>query len=664
MRRRLTSVALCGLAFGLAAPDALAAATFVVINEDKGTGKGLDDPTPVSPVGGNTGTTLGAQRLNAFQHALDIWADVLTSDQPIEISITFKDLSGGSCGGFSVVLGQAGATALSRANSKVTGNNTTWHPIALANALEGMDLDPGYPDIMAEFNSALDEGCIPGIKWYYGFDGQSGTDEDFITTALHEIGHGLGFASFTQNGAWLYNSPDIFGHFQYDLTAKKTWDQMTEGERAASSVNPRGLVWSGPNVTREASKFLASGSPTIALTPPLAGLSGRLSEQVIGPRLPAEGVSGKLVVANPISGCMPPTNSAEVAGNVVLVDPFQGGGNCSPLQALVFMELAGAKAVLSIDPQGTDPPTPVYGGYGPDFPEPQKVPIFAVTLADGALLAEAAGTTITLSPSPTQLVGANADGQVYLFTPSVTQGGSSVSHWDMLARDNLLMEPTSSPDVTGTDITRFFMQDLGWGICGDGVKEGGEGCDDGNAVAMDGCSPRCTPEVCGDGEINQTSEECDDGNTVAMDGCSPTCKKEVCGDGVVNQTSEECDDGNTADGDGCSASCKVEICGDGKKNLPSEECDDGNMTPGDGCENDCTVTPGFAPGSGGGSASGGGKGTGAGSTADDAESSSGCLCQAAGRRASPAGALGWLGAALAFMAVRRRGVSRARALRA
>jgi cysteine-rich repeat protein len=664
-RRHLTAVALLGLASGFSAPHAFAAATFTIVNLDEGTGQGLDDPTPATPVGGNLGTTLGAQRLNAFQHALDIWGEVLTSTQPIEVSITFRDLSGGDCSGFSVVLGQAGASDLAQAASAVTGNDTTWHPIALANSLEGMDLDPSIPDLDAEFNSALDEGCIPGLKWYYGFDGQSGTDEDFIPTALHELGHGLGFASYTQGGAWVYGSPDIFGHWQYDLTAQKAWDEMTEGERAASSVNPRGLVWSGPNVKREAAKFLDPGSPTITLTPAVNGLSGRLSEQVTGPRLAAAGVTGTLVVASPISGCEPPTNASAVAGNIVLVDPFQGGGECSPLQAQVYMELAGAKAVLSVDPQGTDPPTPIYGEYGPDFPDPQKVPIFAVTVGDGALLEGAAGASITLSATPAQLVGANSAGQIYLFTPSVTQGGSSVSHWDTFARHNLLMEPSSSPDVKATDVTRFLMQDLGWGICGDGQKQGDEECDDGNAVDMDGCTPSCTPEVCGDGDVNQTIEECDDGNTVAMDGCGPTCKDEVCGDGTVNQASEKCDDGNQVDGDGCSAACIQEICGDGQKQ-GAEACDDGNMVAKDGCESDCTVSPGFQPGSGG-SGSGGngsGAGSGAGAANDEEEESSGCLCQAAGRRTSPVGALGWLSAALVLVGARRRGVSRARTLRA
>jgi hypothetical protein len=47
------------------------AVTVIVVNQDAG-GEGFNDPTPVAAVGGNPATTLGAQRLNAFQHAADI----------------------------------------------------------------------------------------------------------------------------------------------------------------------------------------------------------------------------------------------------------------------------------------------------------------------------------------------------------------------------------------------------------------------------------------------------------------------------------------------------------------------------------------------------------------------------------------------------------------
>ncbi len=122
--------------------------------------------------------------------------------------------------------------------------------------------------------------------------------------------------------------------------------------------------------------------------------------------------------------------------------------------------------------------------------------------------------------------------------------------------------------------------------CGDGILAGNEQCDDGNNSSGDGCSSSCQVEpgwacvtnakpppasachrtVCGDG-IKEGSEECDDGNTIPYDGCSPTCTVEpkcsggkctaVCGDGLVFP-GEQCDDGNTLSGDGCSSTCTIE----------------------------------------------------------------------------------------------------------
>ena len=180
-------------------------------------------------------------------------------------------------------------------------------------------------------------------------------------------------------------------------------------------------------------------------------------------------------------------------------------------------------------------------------------------------------------------------------------------------------------------------------VCGDGVIEPPEQCDDGNTKSGDGCSASCTIEpfydcpmagkpckytvVCGDGKV-QGTEQCDDGNTTSGDGCSSTCQVEAgwqcptpdarcvaktCGDGIV-AGSEECDDGNTTSGDGCSATCKLEpgfacvtqgtppvsvchatVCGDGVQE-GFEQCDDGNLIPYDGCSPTCTIEPKCAGG--------------------------------------------------------------------
>lgn len=93
-------------------------------------------------------------------------------------------------------------------------------------------------------------------------------------------------------------------------------------------------------------------------------------------------------------------------------------------------------------------------------------------------------------------------------------------------------------------------------LCGDGVVDPGEACDDGIETKL--CDSDCTAVACGDARVNAAAgEECDDGNVDDADGCTATCKVTGCGDGILAM-GEECDDGNKADGDGCTASCLFE----------------------------------------------------------------------------------------------------------
>ncbi len=133
-------------------------------------------------------------------------------------------------------------------------------------------------------------------------------------------------------------------------------------------------------------------------------------------------------------------------------------------------------------------------------------------------------------------------------------------------------------------------------LCGDGVVNGSEECDDGNATPFDGCERNCTrtQAVCGNGRL-ESPEECDDGNDVSGDGCEGCVRAAAwrCGDGV-RQGSEACDDGNVTPDDGCEPDCTETPpwCGNGKREA-GEACDDGNVFGGDGCETDCTPTGGI-----------------------------------------------------------------------
>ncbi|HHH12397.1 MAG TPA: DUF4215 domain-containing protein [Candidatus Moranbacteria bacterium] len=77
--------------------------------------------------------------------------------------------------------------------------------------------------------------------------------------------------------------------------------------------------------------------------------------------------------------------------------------------------------------------------------------------------------------------------------------------------------------------------------------------------------------VCGNGVV-EDGEECDDGNSSDADTCTSACRKTSCGDGIIqtpngNGQVEQCDRGDTVSGDGCSATCQIEtstvpgVCG-------------------------------------------------------------------------------------------------------
>ncbi|MCK6682885.1 MAG: hypothetical protein L6R30_10780 [Thermoanaerobaculia bacterium] len=218
-------------------------------------GEGLNDPTPTSRVGGNTGATLGEQRRIAFQYAANLWSRRLTSAVPIRAEVTFDPLP---CAPTTTILGYAGALYLYRDDPSFPRKDT-WYPVALANRIKGKDLDPTRNDIEAHFNSVLDgNACTFPRKWYYGLDGQAppGTI-DFVTIVNHELTHGLGFNTYveTSSGAKYAGKDDIYMTQMFDATLLKRWPAMTDGERLASMTNAGNLLWDGPFVNSHAGEF-------------------------------------------------------------------------------------------------------------------------------------------------------------------------------------------------------------------------------------------------------------------------------------------------------------------------------------------------------------------------------------------------------------------------
>ena len=134
-------------------------------------------------------------------------------------------------------------------------------------------------------------------------------------------------------------------------------------------------------------------------------------------------------------------------------------------------------------------------------------------------------------------------------------------------------------------------------VCGDGIVQGNELCDDGNRNDEDSCTNACLEARCGDGiqrvdltESQPGFEYCDDGNASDTDACLTSCETARCGDGLVHAGVEECDDANPVDSDACLSNCEEATCGDGVVRMGLgqdaegfESCDDGNSVNNDGC---------------------------------------------------------------------------------
>jgi len=228
-------------------PAAARAANIRLINRD-GPGEGFNDSTPVEPVGGNSGTTRGEQRLIAFQFAIDKWAAILNSPVEIRISANFDPLE---CNANLVTLGLASPVSV-RSDFVGAPQPNTFYAAALADRLAGMDLDPDEDDIEAQFNSSFGTTCSFPAGWYYGLDGNPpGDDSDLVTVVLHELGHGFGFLTVVDvvSGSLLSGSNDAFMQFLIDDRTGKLFPAMTNAERRSASEATGHLKWTGPLVT-------------------------------------------------------------------------------------------------------------------------------------------------------------------------------------------------------------------------------------------------------------------------------------------------------------------------------------------------------------------------------------------------------------------------------
>lgn len=175
---------------------------------------------------GNSGTTLGQKRRNAFQEAMRLVSSRLSAESSTRILACFRDL--GIDGSDGVTLASAGPTytviddttlvprssagtvlrdadgTLGYSAAKFLYENGAFYSAAAFARQAGTDGCRAaggtcdQPQVFIQFNSQIDTPAALGDRsFYYGFEPRAANnqDTDFIAVAMHEILHGLGFAA-------------------------------------------------------------------------------------------------------------------------------------------------------------------------------------------------------------------------------------------------------------------------------------------------------------------------------------------------------------------------------------------------------------------------------------------------------------------------------------
>jgi hypothetical protein len=125
----------------------------------------------------------------ALDYAAGIWAALISSPVPIRVSACWSSTLPGNA------LATGWPVAYAR-NFPGAAMADTFYGIALANAIAGQDLSPVAYHISIAFNAtaawSFATGSAPPVGQY-----------DFVSAALHELGHGLGFVG------WMYESYNV-----------------------------------------------------------------------------------------------------------------------------------------------------------------------------------------------------------------------------------------------------------------------------------------------------------------------------------------------------------------------------------------------------------------------------------------------------------------------
>lgn len=224
-------IAVCSISI---APSVAGLGITVEYNDDAVAGEGFWDPV------------FGAQRRAAFEHGVSIWAGHLDGTIPLIIRAEFNSLDAG-------VLGETPLPPLGSGFSSFPEPGYIF-VAALASQLEDNDIF-GHPfdDFHMEVRFNTDFEAVPSGsgKWYYGTDGlvPSG-DSDFVSVALHEMGHSLGMIHHLDRLTGEYQTGNPFYLLFFVVRRGSTnlfFKDMTDAQRLAA-ISSGEVYFAGPNI--------------------------------------------------------------------------------------------------------------------------------------------------------------------------------------------------------------------------------------------------------------------------------------------------------------------------------------------------------------------------------------------------------------------------------
>lgn len=184
-----------------------------------------------------------ANAVTALDYAAGIWSALISSTVTIEMSACWTATP--ICAGVA-----CGDTAAYLRNFSGAPLVDTYYPIALANALAGEDLDPTKPDMTISFAS--------GADWSFETTTPSPTGIDFVSVALHEMAHSLGFignmyesynVGFCGNGPYgfLYPCPTPYDRFAVDSEGIALFSYLIPDPRELGTRLKSDANFGGPN---------------------------------------------------------------------------------------------------------------------------------------------------------------------------------------------------------------------------------------------------------------------------------------------------------------------------------------------------------------------------------------------------------------------------------